>query len=174
MDETGIFYGPDKGSVSKAALLIAEELDIKETGLKLIKNCSGSSFTPYKNIIFGISTLGRTNWDSEHKDDDWDIFFTHIEEVNWDEKKIAIYGLGDSVNYPNHFVDAMGWLYEKLKKLNATVVGFCAPSPYQFNESKALINGKFIGLPLDEDNEPEKTPSRIKQWISTLKNEYNF
>jgi flavodoxin I len=174
MGKMGIFYGPDKGSVSKAAHIIAKELGVPDSHLNLIKNCTPSSFTPYKNLIFGISTLGRTNWDSEHKDDDWDVFFSHIEDVDWNGKQIAIFGLGDAVNYPNHFVDAIGWLYEKLTKLNVRIVGFCDSEQYSFNESEALIYGKFAGLPLDEDNEPEKTPSRIKQWTSTLKNEFNL
>jgi flavodoxin I len=31
--------------------------------------------------------------------------------------------------------------------------------------------GKFVGLPLDEDNEDDKTESRIDAWLTQLKSE---
>ncbi|GAF03037.1 flavodoxin [Saccharicrinis fermentans] len=169
MNKTGIFYGPEKGSVAKVANMIADELGKDTTDIIPIKNCNPTAFKDYHKLIFGISTLGRTNWDSEHKDDDWDQFFTQLKNVNWDSKQVAIYGLGDQINYPDHFVDAIGWLYERLKALNVDIVGAVDDQGYHYNESEALIKGQFMGLPLDEDNESEKSPSRIEQWTSQLK-----
>jgi flavodoxin I len=34
-----------------------------------------------------------------------------------------------------------------------------------------LEDGKFCGLPLDQDNEDDKTEDRIKGWIAQLKSE---
>jgi flavodoxin I len=34
--------------------------------------------------------------------------------------------------------------------------------------SKALINGKLVGLALDEDNEPDLTDYRLKKWIEKI------
>ena len=34
-----------------------------------------------------------------------------------------------------------------------------------------LDDGKFCGLPLDEDNEDDKTEGRIKAWVEQLKGE---
>ncbi len=167
MNTTGIFFGPEKGSVGKVAQIIADEL--KNADLAPIKKCEVTALEKYDKLIFGISTLGRTNWDSEHEDDDWDVFFTQLSKVDWSNKKVAIYGLGDQINYPDHFVDAIGWLYEKLKDLKVTVVGLVDNEGYQFNDSEGLLNGKFAGLPLDEDNEPELTLPRVKKWLSDIK-----
>ncbi len=174
MSKIGIFYGPEKGSVGKVANQIVDILGNDNTDLVLVKDCNPQILNQYDKIILGISTIGTSNWDSEHTDTDWDVFFTHLPEIKWDNKYVAIYGLGDHINYPEHFVDAIGWLYEKLKPLNANIVGFCSSEDYTFNESEALIDGKFAGLPLDEDNESEKTEDRLKHWIYTLKNEYGF
>ena len=171
MNKIGIFYGPEKGSVNKIASLIAQELGENAAELIPVKNCDASTLSQYNKLIFGISTIGRTTWDAEHTDDDWDQFFPILEKVDWVNKKVAIYGLGDQINYADHFVDAIFWLYEKLKTLNAEVVGYFGSEGYQFNESEAFIDGKFLGLPLDEDNEPEKSPERIQQWLEQLKNE---
>ncbi len=174
MSKTGVFYGPEKGSVGKAAQMIAEKLHIDKADMFLVKEISGDQLNAYDKLIFGISTLGRTNWDSDHKDDDWDVFYSQLNNVDWEGKTVAIYGLGDYVNYPNHFVDAIGWLYEKLIKHEVKIVGFCDPAEYIFDESEAVINNSFVGLPLDEDNEPEKTDERLTKWLNTLKGEYGF
>ncbi|MCJ8279507.1 MAG: flavodoxin, partial [Rivularia sp. ALOHA_DT_140] len=39
--------------------------------------------------------------------------------------------------------------------------------PYEY--SFAVRDGKFIGLPIDEVNESEKTDERIATWIEALK-----
>ncbi|TLX75995.1 flavodoxin [Labilibacter sediminis] len=174
MKKIGILYGPEKGSVGKVANIIAKELGEDKAELVLVKDSGGQIIDRFDRIIFGISTLGRTNWDSEHEDDDWDGFFTHLKEAHWEGKQVAIYGLGDQINYPDHFVDAMGWLNEKLKKFNVKVVGFCEDEGYQYNDSEALENGKFVGLPLDEDNEAEKTLGRVQAWLKMLHEAYGF
>ena len=171
MNKIGIFYGPQKGSVAKVATILAQELGETSTDLIPIKNCDPAALSSYNKLIFGISTLGRTNWDSEHEDNDWDLFFTHLKEVDWKNKQVAIYGLGDQINYPDHFVDAIGWLYTRLKALNVDVVGSVADEGYQYNNSEALLEGEFMGLPLDEDNEPEKTLERVTNWLGELKKE---
>lgn len=171
MAKTGIFYGPAKGNVAKVASIIAQQLGEDSTDLATIKDCDASVLNGYEKLIFGISTLGRNNWDSEHEDDDWDVFFTHLKEVNWKNKRVAIYGLGDQINYPDHFVDAIGWLYQRLKDLNVDVYGQVTDEGYQYNDSEGLMEGEFVGLPLDEDNEPEKSPERIKNWLNELKQE---
>ncbi len=174
MKKTGIFYGPEKGNVGKIAHLIADKLGADKCDLVLIKNSNGKIINPYDNLIFGISTLGRANWDSEHTDDDWDVFFTHLKEADWSGKQVAIYGLGDHINYADHFVDAIGWLYEKLLKLNVKVVGFCKTDDYDFTDSDGIEDGEFVGLPLDEDYETEKSEERLDKWLNRLKNEHGY
>ncbi|MGK7929678.1 MAG: flavodoxin FldA, partial [Spirulina sp.] len=38
--------------------------------------------------------------------------------------------------------------------------------------SKAVKNGKFVGLALDDDNESDKTSDRIQKWVTQLKSEF--
>jgi len=174
MQKTGIFYGPEKGSVSKVAKIIATELGEGNSELMPIKEASPAEIEKFEHIIFGISTLGRTNWDSDHDDNDWDQFFTQLSKINWEGKKVAIFGLGDHINYPDHFVDAIGWLKEKLKPYNVEIVGKCEAEEYQFNDSEALEGLFFAGLPIDEDNEAEKTLARVRNWLKKLSQEHTF
>lgn len=57
-------------------------------------------------------------------------------------------------------------------KANANVVGYWDDvDDYEFDESKAFIDNRFVGLALDEDNQEELTESRIKSWTSKIKEE---
>ena len=39
---------------------------------------------------------------------------------------------------------------------------------YTFDDSEAVIDGKFIGLPLDDINEDDKTETRIEAWLAQI------
>lgn len=49
-------------------------------------------------------------------------------------------------------MDALGILEEKNSERGVTTVGYWPTNGYDFNESKALRDDKFVGLALDEDN----------------------
>ena len=42
-------------------------------------------------------------------------------------------------------------------------------SSYTYDDSTAVVDGKFVGLALDEMNEDDQTPVRIDAWIESLK-----
>ncbi len=158
--------------MAKVAAIIAEAFAPEKVDRIEVKSAGPRDVENYDNIVFGLSTIGKANWDSEHHDDDWDQFLTQIEKIDWSHKRVAIFSLGDQVLYARHFVDALGWLYDRLAPTKARVVGFCKPEGYRFTESEGFRDGHFLGLPLDEDNEPEKTPQRVKEWVSRLKEEF--
>lgn len=172
MIKTAIFYGPAKGNVAKVAAMVAEAFAPIEVDLVEVKNAGSADVERYDHIIMGFSTIGKANWDSEHYDDDWDRFLARAEAINWNGKKVAFFSLGDQVLYSHHFVDALGWVYDRLHPAGVQVVGFCSPEGYRFNESEGFRDGRFLGLPVDEDSEPEKTPQRVEQWVKQLKKEF--
>jgi len=68
----------------------------------------------------------------------------------------------------------MGLLAGELKKAGATLYGKVSPEGYEFEDSEALVDNFFVGLPLDEDFEPEKTAERVQNWIELLKEDFDF
>ena len=77
--------------------------------------------------------------------------------------------MGDAESYADSFCGAMGKLYDEVVKAGANVVGAVSVDGYKFDESEAVRDGKFVGLPLDADNESEKTEPRISAWIEQIK-----
>ena len=47
-------------------------------------------------------------------------------------KKVAIFGLGDQIRYPENFADGIGLLAEVFEGDEATLVGFTSSEGYTF------------------------------------------
>jgi len=174
MAKTGIFYGPEKGSVDRVAHMVAKEFGEDNVDLISVKGKDPKLMENYDKIIIGVSTLGMSNWNSEVGENDWDTFSSGLDKVNLQGKDVAVFSLGDQVTYPEHFVDALGWMYDKLKPLGANMVGFVDAEGYEFEDSEGFRDGKFLGLPVDEDTEPERTEERVSSWVKMLKNDFGF
>jgi len=172
MKKTGIFYGPAGGRTEKVAMRIGQLLGEGNYDLVSLDKANIKDINKYENIIFGIATIGKETWDAEPVESGWFDFMPELEKTDLHGKKIAIYGLGDHVRWPNHFVDAIGELYKLLQGKGIDTVGKVSPDDYTFNESEALVEGMFAGLPIDEDFEPDLTDQRIKEWVSQIIKEF--
>lgn len=163
--ETAIFYASSTGNTSFVAQEIANELNIKN--LYDLSSIDINKIVDYKKIIFGIST-----WGDGDLQDDWDDIFKEFCKLDFTNKTVALFGLGDQESYADTFVDALGILYEQLKKQNANIVGYWdRVHEYDFDESKAILDDKFVGLVLDEENQNDLTNYRIKEWTTQIKEE---
>ena len=169
MSKIGLFFGPLKGSVHRVAEKVKAAIGEEQIELISVNDASATDLEKYDKIIFGISTVGKETWDSNYSNIDWSKFFPNISKVDYSGKTVAIFGLGDHITYSGYFVNAMGVLAKDLMKNGATIVGQVDPSGYEFDESEAVIDGKFIGLPIDEDFEPELTDERVANWVKTIK-----
>ncbi|HAC73652.1 MAG TPA: flavodoxin, partial [Porphyromonadaceae bacterium] len=52
------------------------------------------------------------------------------------------------------------------------VVGFVDDEGYTYDDSTAVVDGRWVGLPIDEDNEYDQTDARLKAWVEELKKEF--
>ncbi len=174
MAKTGIFYGPENGSVNRVAERIAEMLGPEKAELVAVANATAADFDRYDQILFGISTIGKETWDGKQAAGDWARFMPEIGKGRLEGKTTAIFGLGDHITYASHFVDAMGQLAGELRKAGARLCGQVSAEGYEFEDSAALADGMFVGLPLDEDYEPELTPGRLSAWLGQLSSSFSF
>ena len=62
----------------------------------------------------------------------------------------------------------MAEIYNAVKQAGANVVGAVDASEYSYDASEAVIDGQFVGLALDNDNEESKTAARIDAWIAAI------
>lgn len=175
MSKTALFFSPEGGNVNRVANLLGEMIGIDKVDIVPVKEVEKGDLDKYNKIILLGSTVGVDHWSNETIVDEWPEFFTKTKKNSFEKKKLAIVGLGNSFLYPDHFVDGMAVLYERLTKQNAKVLGKVEKKGYDFTDSEALDDdGFFCGLPIDEDNEEELTAERLENWIALLKPDFEF
>lgn len=165
----GLFYSTSTGHTEEIAYQIQSELgtsdpqEISEVDLSTLEGLDG--------LVVGAPTW-NTDADESRSGTAWDDVLGSISGLNLSGKPVAIYGLGDSVSYGDYFCDAIEEIHRHFKEAGANLVGHWPADDYQHSGSKAILDdGKFCGLPLDQDNEDDKTDERIKGWVAQLKGE---
>ncbi|MBF2047674.1 flavodoxin FldA [Leptolyngbya sp. NK1-12] len=167
MAKIGLFYGTQTGNTQTAAEMIQKELGSNVVDLHDVANASTDDFAEYEYLIIGCPT-----WNVGELQADWEGFYEELDSIDFSGKKVAYFGPGDQVGYSDNFQDAMGILEEKISELGGQTVGYWPTDGYDFSDSKAVRNGKFVGLALDDDNQSELTAGRIKQWVAQLRQEF--
>ncbi len=164
MKSIAIIYGSSTEHTKEAAEKIAELLADYSPTLVDIYDGDDEPFQTHDVLILGVST-----WGVQDLQDDWNDFFPKLEQMDLTGKTVALFGMGDASIYPSSFVDAIGILYEIVVERGATIIGEVDAEGYDFEYSRAIVDGKFVGLPLDDDYEPELTEERIVNWVEQLK-----
>ncbi len=162
--EVKLFYGSSTGNTEKCAKKIAAELGSLLAEVKDIKKASVEDFDFVDGFILGLSTV-----DEGLLQEDWRRFWDEIDDVEFDGKTVAIFGLGDQVKYAKWFVDGIGIVADKVTSLGGKVVGEWPTEGYTWEASKGLRGGKFMGLVLDEDNQADQSDARIKAWCAQIR-----
>ena len=160
MNKIAIFFGSSTGNTETVASQLAEKLN---ADLFNVGDNPADKLAEYDNLIFGAST-----WGIGDLQDDFDGFISEIENADLSGKVVAIFGLGDGDTYADSFVDGMGTIYDALKDKECKITGFTETDSYEYDESTAIIDGKFVGLPLDEENQGDMTDERIEKWIEQI------
>ena len=175
MSKTALFYGPKGGNVNRVAKQLGEIIGLDKVDMHSVLDSKAEDVNSYDKIIFLASAIGLEQWDMKDVKDDWDKFFPELEKLSFENKTVAIVGLGDHIKYPLHFVTSIAALGEKLIERGATLKGAVDVVDYTYDETEALnSDGKFHGLPIDEDNEEEKTTERLTKWVNDLKADFGF
>jgi flavodoxin I len=188
----GLFYGSTTGHTDAIAELIRDEFGRGMVKLHCMAETKKQDFANYNYLIIGSPT-----WHIGKLQSDWEAFFPELDEIDFNGKQVAYFGLGDQLEYPCNFLDAMGILAKKITSRGGVRVGSWSAVGYNFQESKALIgskftqlpngsttlleskliqlangidvDGEFVGLAIDEENQPELTEERIKIWVTQIR-----
>jgi len=164
MEKVGVFYSFNTQKTKKIAEKIIEAFGPENVEAVNAENITEEQFVKYKRLVLGVPT-----WFDGELPNYWDEFVPALEELDLTGKTIAIFGLGDQVGYPENFGDAVGLMADLLESRNARIVGETSTEGYHFESSKALKNGKFQGLILDQENQARLTSDRVKEWVAQIK-----
>ncbi len=167
MASVGIFFGSDTGNTEAVAQMIQKELGKQLIDVYDIAKSSKEDIASYDLLMFGIPT-----WYYGEAQCDWDDFFPELEEIDFNNKLIAIFGCGDQEDYSEYFLDAMGTVRDIVEARGGIVIGHWPTDGYDFDASRALVDDNhFVGLGIDEDRQPELTKERVQGWCAQLRDE---
>jgi len=160
MNTTIVVYGSSTGTCEAIAERIARKIGCEAIN---VQDLTADVVENNQNLILGTST-----WGAGELQDDWYDGLKVLQGANLTGKTIALFGCGDCESYGDTFVGGIGELYNGIKDCGARFVGAVSTDGYTFDDSEAIVDGKFIGLPLDDVNEDDKTDTRIDAWIAEI------
>lgn len=169
MTKIGIFFGgKDNGGTGKVARMVQE---VFGKDLATVHNVNSARSKDVNR--FDYLVLGTAAWGIGEMHSDWENFIEELVNAELEGKKIALYGLGDQETYPESFVDGLGTIFCRLP-YKENVVGFTSVEGYKYWFSTAEKDGKFVGLAIDNDCQPELTEKRVTDWTKQVKKEFGL
>ena len=160
MKKTIVVFGSSTGTCEGIAGDIAAKLGAEAVN---VSDLTADVIAENENLILGTST-----WGAGEVQDDWYDGLKTLKAADLSGKTVALFGCGDSASYSDTFCGGMAEIYNAVKQAGANVVGAVDASEYSYDASEAVIDGQFVGLALDNDNEEAKTAARIDAWIAAI------
>lgn len=158
MSKILVIYGSTTGMMEGYADDIAQKLDATVMNV--------ADVTPEKLQDYDCLLLGTSTWGAGEMQDDWYDGVNTLKKASLGGKVIALFGCGDAAGYPDTFCGGMSEIYDAIKDSGAKVVGFVDAASYTYDDSASVIDGRFVGLALDVN---ENNDERIAAWVEILK-----
>ena len=176
MKQIGIFFGTDSGTTRLIAKKIARNLKGR-VGDQLVgkplnvNRASAEDLLQCSALILGTPTYGEgllPGKESKNSEESWLEFLPKLAGRDFSGRPVALFGLGDQEQYPDHFLSAMMDLYAFFTDAGASLVGSSPVEGFEFNSSRAVLDGRFVGLALDQHLQHLLTDDRIDSWLDEV------
>ncbi|MFN8492956.1 MAG: flavodoxin [Caldilineaceae bacterium] len=170
MYHIGLFYGSTNGNTAQVAQLIQREFAAR--GAANVELFDVAEYYLETLLDFDTLILGVPTWNIGQLQRDWEAIFAEFDELDLTGKRVALFGLGDQVGYPDTFLDALFFVADKVRERGAQLVGLWPTNGYHFAQSWAVEGDHFLGLALDEHDQSELTAPRVAAWVQQLRGEF--
>jgi flavodoxin I len=176
MHKIGIFFGTDSGTTRLIAKKIAKQLKSRigdeAVGKPLnVNRASADDLLDCAALILGTPTYGDgvlPGKASRNTEESWLEFLPKLAGRDFSGKRVALFGLGDQEQYPDHFLSAMMDLHLCFSRAGAEMVGGSPTAGFEYNSSRAVVGDRFVGLALDQHLQHLLTDQRIADWLDEV------
>lgn len=173
MSKIGIFFGTESGTTRLMAKRIFRKLgEDSADPPRNVNRTSPEDFLRYDALILGTPSYGIGELPGRAAgcaEANWAEFLPRLDGADFTGKRIALYGLGDQDRYKTRFAGSLIHLYRFFYGAGADLVGHWSTEGYDFEHSAAVLDGKFVGLVLDQRQQPLLTESRIDAWLAQIR-----
>lgn len=166
MKKIGLFYGTTGGRTTG----VVDEFDFNlRDDVEIFDVANGiEKIKEFENLILVTPSYGFGELEAH-----WEAVIEDFKKIDLSGKTLALVGLGSQTTFGESFVGALEVLYKIIIKNGGKVIGLTSTDGYYFEECEAIVEGKFMGLVLDEENQDDMTPDRIYEWLEVIKSEFN-
>ncbi len=175
MDKIGMFFGTESGSTrlvaKKIQKALGDELCDKPVN---VNRTTPADILRYDALILGTPSYGDADIHGKGISDclepNWAEFLAQLpDDASFSGKRIAFFVLGAQERYADRFCSSLLPLVETFKARGADVVGDWPIDGYTFENSAAVIDGRFLGLAIDQRTQSMLTDERITIWLSQVR-----
>lgn len=167
----GIIFSTVTGNTDEIAQLIKTKLGDAAAEPADVSDVKPDSLAAYEALIVGAPTW-NTDADTERSGTSWDEFiYEDLPNIDLSGKPVAVFGLGDGIGYADNFCEAIEEVHDAFQKQGANMVGYTDTKGVDYEESKSVRDGVFIGLPLDNTNYSDDSEKKVNAWLSSVATE---
>ena len=173
MNKIGLFFGTETGTTRLIAKKIQKKLgdDIASKPLN-VNRIAPAEMLQYNALILGTPSYGVEAMPGRSAgclESNWEEFLAQLDKPDLSGKRIALFGLGAQERYPERFASSLRRLHDVLIGYGAEIVGSWSTDGYTFEQSAAVVEGRFVGLVIDQRTQSMHTDERIDAWLAQIK-----
>jgi flavodoxin I len=174
MNKIGIFFGTETGTTrliaKKIHARLGEELAAKPLNVNRI---SPADLLPFHALILGTPSYGVGDIPGRSVgclEANWEEFLTKVPPgFSLAGKRIALFGLGAQERYAERFASSLRRLHDVLQGYGADMIGSWGTEGYTFDHSASVVDGRFVGLVIDQRTQGAETEQRLDAWVAQVK-----
>ena len=174
MNKIGLFFGTETGTTRLIAKKMQRQLGDEVCDKPLnVNRIAPDDMLRYDALILGTPSYGigeiLGNGVSGCFEPNWAEFLARMPaDPDFSGKRIAFFGLGAQERYADRFCSSLFALVEKFKGWGAEIVGDWPLEGYTYEHSAAEVDGRFIGLIIDQRTQGMFTDERIAAWLAQV------
>lgn len=173
MQKIGMFFGTETGTTrliaKKIHKLLGDDIAAKPVNVNRI---SPEDFLRYDALVLGTPSYGVggiPGLSAGCLERNWEEFLAQLGSPDLTGKRIAMFGLGAQERYSERFASSLIALYRIFDGLGAEMVGDWSTDGYSFEHSASVVDGRFVGLVIDQRTQGMYTDERLKSWVELVR-----
>lgn len=174
MSPIGIYFGTETGTTrliaKKIHTRLGEGIAAKPVN---VNRTAVDDFLRHDALILGTPSYGVGQMPGHSAgclESNWEEFLaTWPAGTRLDGKRVALFGLGAQERYSERFASSLRRLYDVVVGLGAEVVGDWSTEGYVFEHSASVVEGRFVGLVIDQRTQGALTEARLDAWVAAIR-----
>ena len=173
--KVGVYWTTGSRTTAAVAKDVVALLEDRDVDAELVNVRESQDFAQHDALILGMPSY---KWGDDPNELPSALDFDTLSPPPDDAfdlmgKKVALFGTGDRESYLQYYVEGLARVWRLLDQRGATLVGRVDVDDVGFEgSSRAIVNGKFVGLPVDDNDDPKEKEAALRAWVERVVEEF--